>query len=248
MIIECGKCTWPSPWCPCPGRCTSIWGWRGRRSGGRGCEHTCRWGWSRPAAGSGEKLSPAGGKSAAAEFPPAHCDSLNGFSSSGLPEGCCPSVRRREEGGGSDLEYEQKQVRSGQFVVIRERTMVKIVGLNVKTRGLLASTCMVLLTCWCHVYKAASNVCSHESFLSMACQHPYRTQQVVCWMPIGWWGDYAGRSARVVLCSHTEAIFKASNHEPYTWDRSQEDAVVAYCISIKHIARDESTTTAHITI
>lgn len=50
----------------------------------------------------------------------------------------------------------------------------------------------------------------------MAWQHPYRTQQVVCWMPIGWLGDYAGRSAGVVLCSRTEAIFKASNHEPYT--------------------------------
>lgn len=55
-------------------------------------------------------------------------------------------------------------------------------------------------------------------------------------------------SIPLVLCSHTEAIFKASNHEPCTGDGSREDNVVAFCISIKGIAADGSTTTAHITI
>lgn len=65
-------------------------------------------------------------------------------------------------------------------------------------------------------------------------------------MPIGSLTDYAERSAGVALSSHTEAIFKAFNHEPYTWGRSQEDAGIAYCISIKHIAGDKSPTTARM--
>lgn len=55
-------------------------------------------GWSQPAAGSEEKLNPAEGKSELAGFLPAHCSSLSGFSSSGLPESCRPTkTKQRKE-------------------------------------------------------------------------------------------------------------------------------------------------------
>lgn len=66
------------------------------------------------------------------------------------------------------------------------------------------------------MYKTASYFCSHRNLVKTADQHPYRTQQVVARCPYGWLTDYAEKSAGVVLCSHSEAIFKAFNHEPHT--------------------------------
>lgn len=91
--------TWHSPWGRWLGRYTSRLNWRGRRSGGTVCGSTCRWDWCRPAAGSGEKLSPAGGKSTAAGLLLDHCDTRSGFSSSGHLEDCCPAGWQGVVGG-----------------------------------------------------------------------------------------------------------------------------------------------------
>lgn len=75
---------------------------------------------------------------------------------------------------------------------------------------------MLFLNCCSHEYEAISNVYSKlELSPQTTHQHPCRTQQVVCWMPLGWLGDDAVRRAGVALLTLTQAIFKASNHEPY---------------------------------
>lgn len=69
-------------------------------------------GWSRPAAVSEEKLNPVEGKSELAGFLPAHCSSLNGFSSSGLPESCCPTRKKTARKKGVMLQDKNTQNRT----------------------------------------------------------------------------------------------------------------------------------------